>query len=166
MKLSEELEKACNESNPSVIRLVGTTMLENPSTDYKYAFHECDAKEKFNCNAGVYNIYDERGACFVTTDEKFVKDLQNQHYLSKDEKIGVALCNGMEIRDEFLNTQWKNAKKQGDLSTQQYKEEQRLKAARIAEMRGTAKTTPSAPVNKTEINQQTLGQVLSSARSL
>lgn len=118
-----------------------------------------DRKNTYNENNGVYNIYDEKGALWVTSNPRFVESLTKDfNDLKQDKNMGVELSNGTELSGS-KNYEWTAVRDRGVALSERFWEEKREKIDKIAALRGTAQTAP-APIKKTEMNREFSAQML------
>lgn len=158
MNLSEELYKESQHSDTTVLRLEPNRKLSSGSFERQTELAK-DQKNTFNCNNDIFNIYDEKGNCYVTADAALVSRLSHDHKeLKKDEGLGVELSNGMNFSYGPDAQKWNNIRNEGERRTVGMRQAEKEKAMKLAALRGTAKTEP-IPVRKTELNNEMAGKM-------
>ena len=97
MSLSEYLFAESQRRDTTVMRLEQGRMLKNDGFEREVSL-EKNAKNVYNRNNDVYNIYDDKGNCFATADAVLVDRLTEKYWdLKRDEALGVELSNGLNF---------------------------------------------------------------------
>lgn len=159
MSLSEDLFAESQRRDTTVMRLEQGRMLKNDGFEREVSL-EKNAKNVYNCNNDVYNIYDDKGNCFATADAVLVNRLAEKYWdLKRDEALGVELSNGLNFSYQPDAEQWKIIQGRGKRNTNARYLSQENASNKIAALRGTAQQTPTA-VKKTEMNHEMSAQMM------
>ncbi len=119
-----------------------------------------NVKNTYNRNNNVFNIYDENGSLYATTDAELIDKIVSAHKeLKLDGNLGVALSNGESLASPDRNQEWQEISQLGMHRSNHYYQRKNEKedakaeslAQRLAQLRGTSKEAPKA-VKKTEMN--------------
>ena len=159
MSLSEDLFAESQNPETTVMRLEQGRMLKNDGFEREVSL-EKNAKNVYNRNNDVYNIYDDNGNCFVTSDAVLVDRLAEKYWdLKRDEALGVELSNGLNFSYQPDAEQWKIIQARGKRNTNARYLSQENASDKIAALRGMAQQAPTA-VKKTEMNHEMSAQMM------
>lgn len=159
MSLSEDLFAESQRRDTTVMRLEQGRMLKNDGFEREVSLKK-NAKNVYNSNNGVYNIYDDNGNCFATSDAVLVNRLAEKYGdLKRDESLGVELSNGLNFSYQPDAEQWKIIDGRGERNTNARYFSQENVSDKIAALRGTAQQAPTA-VKKTEMSHEMSAQMM------
>ncbi len=126
--LSKLLETAANDKKamqlyPGDETRMGSDMVVLGDGEKRYITDK-GLKNSYNENNGVFNIYDEKGSLFVTSDAKLVEKIAEAHReLKQNQELGVTLSNGTHLANSSRDREWQEISAYGKNSSRDYYEQ-------------------------------------------